>query len=213
MILLFAIGIAAGCSKKDDPVPEADKYTGDPYMGTVDLLIKSSDPDADYQSASGDASGFFKTTEDGKSIMTVSGSIGDGDGNTGFSMDGSYQGDRWVGDPSDLNLDFKIDENGTISGTASTEGIEFPQNFTFKGNITEYDLNLRVETEVLRATEGGFPAGTVFSFNYILSRNVDSNGNKKGDNSDGGCENVRWELRNVWTGGVTLSLIRVPVCY
>ena len=203
LVIFFVLTTCAACQEKKI----APGYSGDPYMGTLKVSIVH--PDYPVKNDQGTGSARITDQKDGKSRLVIFGTIKKKDGDAGFAVDGSYDGKGWKSDSSDIA--FEIAPDGSITGEGTMPG----QKFQFSGDVTESVFKLGVKVEVLEKTEGGYPPGTVFNFNYDLKRDkaiAKSGGAKeKPTNKSGPCGSIHWEFRNIWTPG-GLQMIQVPVC-
>jgi hypothetical protein len=207
LIIAVVLTMTFGCKQKKS----ASTYLGDPYMGSVRVSVVH--PDFRDKRDRGTGSAHITELDNGKSKLTIFGAIKKEDGDTGFSMEGVADGASWKSD--DTSMVFEISKDGSIQGGGTAIGHEI----TFAGNVTPTVFKLVVKMKTLTPTQGGYPSGTVFSFDYDLRRKDKSGSDKKDlakttdkDEPTRGCENIRWVFRNIWTPG-GLQMIQVPECY
>jgi hypothetical protein len=185
---------------------ESQPFSGDPYMGSVHVRIEADGYKTKRDEGSGSA--HFVDSAGKFAKLVVFGAIKDTAGDAGFSLGGVYTEKGWASDAASTR--FRIDDKGVISGSGSMPG----NKISFSGTATSSNIDLIVKMVSLESTAGGWPAGTLFTFRYLLRRR-----SNKQDDGDGGvarnpkdCKRIRWQMRNIWTPG-GLQMIQVPVCY
>lgn len=183
---------------------ESQPFSGDPYMGSVHVRIEADGYKTKRDEGSGSAHFVDSTGKFAK--LVVFGAIRDTAGDAGFSLDGVYKEKGWVSNAGTTS--FRIDEKGIISGSGSMPG----NKISFSGTASTSNIDLTVKMVSLEATAGGWPAGTLFTYRYLLRRqlNKQQDGGVARNSKD--CKRIRWQMRNIWTPG-GLQMIQVPVCY
>lgn len=175
-------------------------YGGVPYMGTVQVDIIR--PDGTYAKTDyGNSSAHFVSAGNGKVKMVVFGAIKNKNGDAGFAIDGLTRQKTWKSESDSVQLN--VSENGIISGN----GRNYPQRFTFSGKITANRLELVTSIQSLKASGNGLPAGTTFSFRYVLRRDIA--GNSTGKKT---CGKIVWRPQYVGNFDGSGTTIRVPRC-
>ncbi|WP_143703917.1 MULTISPECIES: hypothetical protein [Luteimonas] len=193
----------AACSQDEGFL---DRYGDDPYTGPLHVVVKGAAPLTPWKRDRGNGSASFEKTGAGTARLTVFGAIGDddGDGDAGFSMDGTYDGDSWQADSGDMRL--AIDPAGEITGG----GVAGAQRYTFSGTVTPGRFDLQVDLEPLPQAGQPPPAASLFTFNYRLRR---ESADDAGDGQGGDCRKIRYEMRPVANiGDGSMSMLNVPVC-
>ncbi|WP_119079911.1 hypothetical protein [Chitinophaga alhagiae] len=176
-------------------------YGGTPYMGTVQVDIIR--PNGTHVKTDfGDASAHFTSADNGKVKMIVFGAIGNKKGDAGFAVDGVATQKSWKCQSDSIQLSVK--ENGAIAGS----GTVYPQQFTFSGKIADTRLELLTEIKTLKAAENGLPAGTKFTFRYVLRRDIATGTS----NTKRRCKKIEWRPQYVGNFDGTGQTVRVPVC-
>ena len=185
---------------------EAQPFSGDPYMGSVHVRIEADGYKTKREEGTGSA--HFVDSVGKFAKLVVFGAIRDTTGDAGFSLDGVYKEKGWISNAG--TTDFRIDEKGMISGSGSMPG----NKISFSGTASSSNIDLTVKMISQEATAGGWPAGTLFTFRYLLRRplNKEPNGDRGVARNSKDCKRIRWQMRNIWTPG-GLQMIRVPVCY
>lgn len=202
-VLVFAAALAmlvapTACSQDDGFLA---RYGNDPYAGPIHVVVKGAAPLTPWKRDQGNGTARFEKTGAGTARLTVFGVIGESDGDAGFSMEGTYDGDSWQAASGDMRL--AIDPAGEITGG----GVVGAQRYTFSGSLTPGRFNLRVDLEPLPQAGRPPPAASLFTFNYRLRRD-----GKDGD-GNGDCRAIRYEMRPVANiGDGSMSMLNVPVC-
>lgn len=198
----------AGCgtdSNNDIEQSFMELYGGDPYTGTVqvDIVLPNG---SNVSTEFGDGSAHFSDLGGSEARLVVFGAIEDDAGETGdagFWTDGTYYDEMsWKNDSEDVLLEIGTDGVITGAGTIS------PQEFRFDGAMSETRFELVAKIEALEETDGGFPAGTTFTFRYNFGRDVEHEGD-----GNGKCNRIVWQPRYVAGFDGSGSTIQVPVCF
>lgn len=211
--VFLALGLAAACGGKERQ-DFIQAYTGAPYMGRVGVRITPPAGSGRRSTTdSGQGSAQFTSTSGNQARLIVVGNIR-GDADAGFVLDGTYDDSGWKSKVGDVRLE--IGPDGTISGGGEAP----PHRFRFGGTMTKEQALLEVDLELLKSSEGGFPPGTHFVFDYRLERRVaaaddESERESHGSESDdaGDCKRVEYRLKSVPNPfGGSMGLVRVPEC-
>lgn len=216
--VVFALAsLAPACG--DDDHGFIRSLSGDPYLGDVKVEIQPP-AGANRGADSGTGSAQFILMEAGKARLVLVGNI-KGQGDAGFAAVGDYDRSGWSSKTGEVVL--RIASDGTISGG----GKAYPNQFRFDGLVSEQDIKLTVDLEILKKTQSGLlPAGTKYVFTYDLNRDRDvpmtasrvsresSGGQGKARPSvrSGNCKRVKYYLKNIPDGRGALALVRVPRC-
>lgn len=212
---LLTLALAAsGCQGREASFVQP--FAGDPYTGEVTVRVRS--PDGGSLERSGHASARIVETQGGRARLTVFGAIENEAGDAGFTIEGRQDGQGWQGDTGAVSL--RIAPDGSITG----QGTIAPQAYSFDGRVSPSDFQLLTRVKLLERSQGDLPAGTVFEFDYDLSRATPSGAEttvadagtepaKARSGEDGQCSQIRYEMRPVADlGDGTMSMIQVPVC-
>lgn len=212
---MFALIVMAPACRGGDEDGFIRSLSGDPYLGGVEVEIQPP-AGASRGADSGTGSVQFTLMQGGKARLVLVGNIKD-EGDAGFAVDGEYDRAGWTSRTGDVVL--RIGSDGKISGG----GKAYPNQFRFGGSVSEQDIDLTVDLEILKATQSGLPAGTKFVFTYRLDRDVAtvatrgsrerSGGQGRKSARSGNCKRVEYYLKNIPNfGGGAMGLVRVPRC-
>lgn len=203
--LLIILTIAfVSCKSENNSSAQSTLFSGEPYTGTVKVKIEP--PQANSTTYTGRGSLHFVDNGDIVRLI-LSGVISNGDteaGDAGFILDGAINQSAWSFKYQDMQ--FAISKNGQVSGSNTTPR----EKYLFNGTLSPTKFNMEVVVDMLDETDGGYPAGTIFRYNYSFVRSDPKN---EQPSSNGACKNIRWEMRNIWSpGGNGMIMVRVPVC-
>lgn len=204
-VALAIIVLAPAACGQDDGFIAA--YGGDPYTGSVRVVVDSDAAPGGAMRRRGDGSAQFERTGPGEARLVVFGALDDGD--AGFSMVGAHDGSGWRANAGAIRL--SIDEAGKLSGG----GVSGAQRYTLSGTVTSGKFDLKVELEPMPQAGQPAPAARLFTFNYRLRREADDESAAGGrDTAAGGrCRKIRYEMRPVASmGDGSMSMLNVPVC-
>lgn len=207
---------AEGGARANDAVAAQDsvdaRFRGEPWTGSLRVDVVPPQGERITRWGQGSARFTGEDGQDGHSRLVVFGAVDDEQGDAGFTLAGRPASGGWSSSGGAVAL--SIAPDGRISGG----GDHGAQSFALSGHADATRFNLLVELTLHEDTAAGLPAGTVFHFDYALSRaeaaTPESGAETAGKRGDTGkCRRIRYEMRPVANiGDGSMSMISVPVC-
>lgn len=206
MLLAASLGLMlASSAQAGDSAPGARAFAGRAYSGRVSARVTPpKGSGARGLNRQGRATAELQQTGKNSATLVLIGNVAR-DNDASFAAEGRFDGAGWQGG---REVPVRISGNGQISGGGTKDGSQMRIKGRFEGD----NLQVLVELRPLSTTQGGFPVGTVFRFEYAL-RHVAPRSQSAGAGKGDDCREIVYRTQlipNLF--GSSMSMIRVPEC-